>query len=215
MRKKKGISLPWKLSATSKLAVMVLAIAVVLCTTVGGTYAWMMAKTDSVVNTFVFGNIDLTLTETDTGDGDGDENTNTYNLMPGAVIGKDPKVTVAKGSEDCWVFVKLEKSENFNQFLEYQLAEGWTSLGEEYPDIYYMEWTESLSTPVYEYGVLKDDVVNVKGEVTAQMIQEVDKAGAYPTLTITAYAVQRDTDVEEIDTAVEAWALIQEESNNQ
>lgn len=219
MNKKESIFFGWKKGSMTKLLAMVLAIVVVLCGSIGGTYAWMMAKTNPVVNTFVFGNINLTLTETDV-DGDGNPNKNTYNLMPGKIITKDPKVTVTKESEDCWLFVKLEQSDNFGTYMEYEIAEGWTALGENEPGVYYMEWPTAESNPEEDsiYSVLKDDAVKVKDTVTEAMILELNDTKAYPQLTITAYAVQRDADVEEINEATKAWELIkaeQAETTNQ
>ena len=44
------------------------------------------------------------------------------------------------------------------------------------------------------------------------MLNALDADGAkdYPTLTVYAYGVQYDLDIDAIDTAAEAWALTQE-----
>ena len=75
---------------------------------VGGTLAWLTDKTDPVTNTFTVGNVDITLAET-TG--------KTYKMVPGQTITKYPKVTVEAGSEECWLFVKIEKSTNYDNFM--------------------------------------------------------------------------------------------------
>lgn len=189
----------------TKLFVMSLAFTLVLCGIIGGTVAWLIADTDPVVNTFTYGDINIDLKETDTNkDGDGDPNTNNYPMIPGNPIVKDPLVTFKANSENAWLFVKLEKSANFDDFMTYEIAEGWIAL-DGVDGVYYRE-VEKADTDA-EYYVIKDNTVNVKGEVTKQMLNELDANGAtdYPTLTVTAYAVQRDAN---ITTAADAWAKI-------
>jgi len=189
----------------TKLFVMSLAFTLVLCGIIGGTVAWLIADTDPVVNTFTYGDINIDLKETDTNkDGDGDPNTNNYPMIPGNPIVKDPLVTFKANSENAWLFVKLEKSANFDDFMTYEIAEGWIAL-DGVDGVYYRE-VEKADTDA-EYYVIKDNTVNVKGEVTKQMLNELDANGAtdYPTLTVTAYAVQRDRN---ITTAADAWAKI-------
>lgn len=158
---------------------------------VGGTLAWLTDKTDPVTNTFTVGNVDITLAET-TG--------KTYKMVPGQTITKDPKVTVEAGSEECWLFVKIEKSTNYDNFMTYTVANGWTALGDAYPDVYYR--SVPASTTNAEFAVLDDNKVTVKDTVTKAMMDEITKGTANaPTLTFTAYAVQSAG----FDTAVEAW----------
>ena len=186
-----------------KTLLMILAVSLIICGVVGGTVAWLITKTAPVVNTFTYGDVNITLDETDTDDGDGDDNTNTYTMVPGNVITKDPKVTVLADSEDSWLFVKLDKSTdpNFDTFMQYEIEDGWTAL-DGTTDVYYREVSQADTDAAYY--VIKDNAVTVKGDVTKEMLNALT---AYPTLTITAYAVQRDADIDAIDTATEAWAL--------
>ena len=179
---------------------------VALLGAVGGTVAWLIAETDSVKNTFTYGDIDITLTETEstTDDGDDDPNTNTYEMVPGNSIAKDPTITVLADSEASWLFVKLEESDNFDTFMTYQLADGWTAL-DGVEDVYYMEAPATGDSDV-EYGVLLNDEVTVAEGITKEQFNALDESGAFPTLTVTAYAVQHDN----IATAAEAWALATE-----
>lgn len=161
---------------------------------IGGTVAWLIAKSDPVVNTFTYGDIDIELDETDTEDDDNNPNTNEYEMMPGMEITKDPTVTVKAGSEHNWLFVKLEKSDNFDDFMTYTIAEGWTQLydaqGNEVKGVYFRFQPETdVDVP---HSVLMENQVIVKDDVTKQMLNELDENGAsnYPTLTVTAYAVQ-------------------------
>ncbi|MBQ7840004.1 MAG: hypothetical protein IJ390_05915 [Lachnospiraceae bacterium] len=196
-------------AAETKVLVLLMVIALTFGGAVGGTVAWLITKTDPVVNTFTYGDINITLTETDTGlDDDNDPNTNTYKMMPGNTITKDPKVTVKKDSEESWVFVKLEKSEDFDDFLSYEMEENWVALdAENYPGVYYIE--VGATNRDIEYGVIKGNAVTVKDNVTKEMLNDLT---AYPRLTITAYAVQRDSDIEAINTAAEAWNLIEDQN---
>lgn len=197
---KKSIKLGGK-----KLAVMLASLTLVLFTVIGGTLAWLIAETEPVVNTFTYGDINITLTESDTGDNDGNSNTNTYNMIPGHTITKDPKVTFKANSENAWLFVKLEKVNDLDKFMTYEIADGWTKL-DNVDGVYYREVSKAAQDA--EFTVIKDDTVTVKGEVTKEMLNALDKGGAsnYPKLIVTAYAVQRDSNVA---SAADAWAKTQ------
>lgn len=81
-----------------KALLMVLAAALIVAASIGGTLAWLSDKTTAITNTFTAGDVEIELDET-TG--------TTYTLVPGATIAKDPTVTVIANSEDCYVFVKV------------------------------------------------------------------------------------------------------------
>ena len=180
---------------TRLLLVSVLAIVITLACAVGGTLAWLVSASDPVVNTFTYGDINITLTETDTDDGDGNKNTNEYTMMPGAPIEKDPLVTVKQGSEACWLFVKLEKSDNFDDFMTYAMEEGWVQLkdetGAEIKGVFFRRMAaEDTAAADKTYQVIKDDTITVKDRVTKEELNALDDT-TYPSLTITAYAVQQ------------------------
>lgn len=186
-----------------KPALVSAAVTLILCGTISGTVAWLTAETDPVVNTFTYGDINIKLEETDTNkDGDNDPNTNTYPMIPGNRIEKDPIVTVLADSENAWLFVKLERSANFDEFMTFAVSDGWTALEGE-PDVYYREVDKSETDTAFM--VLRDNTVNVKSDVTKEMLNALGD-GTYPTLTVTAYAVQRDNNVV---TAADAWGFIQ------
>lgn len=113
-----------KAKTSNKSLSLMVAVALLACTIFGGTLAWLVSQTDTVVNTFTYGDIDLTLDETLTDEKgnpvdennnpipDGDEPVkttegNTYEMLPGEEYLKDPAVTVKAGNEACWLFVKL------------------------------------------------------------------------------------------------------------
>lgn len=191
-----------------KITIAIVALVLISCFVIGGTLAWLNDKTDPVVNTFTYGDINITLAETT-----GTE----YKMIPGVDISKDPKVTVKSGSEACWLFVKVEKSANFDTYMKYEMDSKWTALdATNHPGVYYYNGTDlnSLLTADKAFNVLKDNKVKVKGEVTKEMLTsfDTDKNGtlsdtekaALPTLTITAYAVQK----EGFSTAAAAWAVM-------
>ena len=176
-----------------KTLISIIAVALVLCVSVGGVLAWLTDKTDPVVNTFTVGNIDLTLAET----------TTNYKMVPGATIDKDPVVTVKADSEKCWVFVKFEKSANLDSFITYAEADGWTRLEGVDDEVYYR--VQDATAADVTYRVLANDKVAVKDTVTKGMMDELKADGAVqPKLTFTAYAIQYAG----FDTAAAAWAEV-------
>ncbi len=185
----------------SRSFILTAALILILGCTISGTVAWMFTKAEPVSNTFTYGAIEIELTETDTKDDDDDEKTNTYSFTPGAVIAKDPLVTVKAGEESCWLFVKVSEGDTFDDYLEYQLAEGWKALAGE-DGIYYREVAASDQDQTFE--VLKGNVVTVKSSVTQEAL-DVLTAEDFPTLQFAAYAIQH----EGVATAAEAWGLVE------
>ena len=173
---------------------LLLAIAIVVVGVVAGTVAWLTDKTPSVTNTFTTSDINIELKETK----------NNFKMIPGWNIEKDPKVTVKTGSEACYLFVKLEKSTNFDTFMTYEMADGWEALPEA-PGVYYREVAAATADTTFE--VLKDNQVSVKGEVTKAQMNGLTE-DTYPTLTVTAYASQLYKNNTEKFTAAAAWANI-------
>ncbi len=191
-----------------KAALMSFVVCLMIFSVIGGSLAWLMTSTKPIVNVFTYGDIRITLTETK-----GEELTDGryFKMTPGKVIEKDPKISVLADSEDCWLFVKIEKSSDkaIDDFIEYAIADGWTALnGVE--GVYYR--TVDNSSAEQTFSVLKDDQVTVKGSVTQAMLQALNSTN-YPKMTFTGYAVQRDMSIDAIDSAAEAWALIGQSSN--
>ena len=194
-------------SVSSRAFIALLALVLVIGCVAGGTVAWLVAKTDPVVNTFTYGNINIALAET-TGED--------YKIIPGKDISKDPKVTVKGGSEACWLFVKADET-NWPDFTDangtarkvsYSVAagdNGWKAL-ENVPGVYYREVSAEDAKAGIVYYVLAGSAEHLNGVVTVS--RELTKtevnslAGTQPKLTFTAYAVQR----EGIDDAAAAWA---------
>lgn len=184
-----------------KILAVLLAVSLILVCAVGGTLAWLTASSGPVVNTFTTSDIQVELAES-TG--------TQYQMIPGYDISKDPKAKVLAGSEDCYLFVKLEKSANFDTYLSYTIADGWTKLTGQgiTEEIYYR--TVSSAEMGTAYSVLAGDKVTVKGTVTKADMTSAESAK--PTLTITAYASQLHKSNSTAEGAVndftagEAWA---------
>lgn len=188
-------------SVSSKTFAAVLALVLVLGCALGGTVAWLVAKSDPVVNTFTYGDINIALTETTGAD---------YTIIPGVDIEKDPKVTVEADSEACWLFVKVEEDGTFVAGkVTYSVADGWTQGdGTKIPEnVYYREVSAAEAKNGASYYVLAGDtdhpngVVKVSDTLTKEDIEDITTK---PTLTFTAYAVQKDG----IADAATAWSKI-------
>lgn len=187
-----------------KATIAVVALALVLCFAIGGTLAWLVDKSDAVVNTFTYGDINIDLSET-TG--------NEYKMIPGNDITKDPKVTVDANSEACWLFVKVEKSVTYDSYLaDYAIADDWNEL-DGVDGVYYREVNADTAKAGTSYQVLKGNTVTVLDSVEKSDMEAIKNGTTEkPTLTFTAYAVQLDgfnaTTNTEAQNAALAWAKI-------
>lgn len=181
-----------------RLLVMILALTLIVGGIVGGSVAWLTAQTAPVVNTFTVGDINITLAESNNLD---------LKMVPGKTITKDPKVTVLKDSEACWLFVKVEKSDTLDSYINYSVdSDNWTALpGVE--GVYYHKVSSAVTTDTSFY-ILTDNQVTVKDSVTKENMNALETTGAVqPSLTFKAYAVQLKKDSGTEFTAAEAWAI--------
>lgn len=178
-------------SISGKMFVTMLAVVLLVGCIIGGTVAWLTDKTNSITNTFTYGDINIELTES-TGE--------SYKIIPGVNIKKDPKVTVKANSEDCWLFVEVAASGTFVEGkVTYAVAEGWTALTG-YDGVYYR--AVSSGTADQSFSVLAGDQIIVSEKLTKEDIKGLN--GNKPTLTFTAYAVQKEGS----NNAAEAWAKV-------
>lgn len=200
--------------------VMVLALALVLLLGcgIGGTIAWLMDSTDAVVNTFTVGDVEITLKESpynQTSNTYGeltDGQDNSYPIIPGTTYKKNPTVAVENGSEDCWLFVVVEKTNNPNTYLTYELElTGWTEVNSE-TNVYYREVKKTDTTRSWQllkgnttytdgYITIKDTIVNDSS--TDANAVKMPATGSEPKLSFTAYAVQTAN-----RTVEQAWSLV-------
>ena len=194
-----------KRNSSKKALAMLLSLVLVIGCVVGGTVAWLTAQDTSVVNKFSPSTIGVELKE----------NTTEYKMIPGWDIAKDPKAWVTDGSEAAYLFVDIKESANFDTFMTYAIADGWTLLNsdpvKEGSDIVTDDTTAGTYV-IYRkvttadqmgennaFAILKDNKVTVIGEgVTAEMMNALkaddptteENESTYPTLTFTAYAHQ-------------------------
>lgn len=183
---------------TRKTFAALLALVLVFGAAIGGTMAWLMDETEAVKNTFTYGDISIDLTETT-----GTE----YLILPGNDLTKDPMVTVEAGSEASWLFVKIEEmnwpafteADESTRKVDYGLAAGWQELTPG-TGIFYRE-VDAVTIDT-EFAVLLNDKIIVSDTLTKD---EVSSVTELPSLTFTAYAVQRDG--VNLTTATDAWAV--------
>ena len=203
-------------SVSSRTFIVMLALVLVIGCAVGGTVAWLTQKTDAVVNTFTYGDINIELFEHNY-----DATTNTlgtnevkkvenYKIIPGRDLPKDPTVRVKGGSEACWLFVKVEQTGTFvANKVTYSVMtgiDGWTALTDN-PGVYYREVAAATSDT--SFNILEDNKVTVSDTLTKAEVNSIN-AENQPKLTFTAYAVQKDG----IDTATAAWEKVNANSTN-
>lgn len=203
-----------------KILMACLCVALAVLTIAGTTLAYL-TSTAEVKNTFTVGNVSITLDEKDVDklgvpetDKDGNPlprvNENDYKLMPGHTYVKDPTVHVAAGSEDCWIFVKVENGiaafeaatveGGYKTIADQIAANGWTPLtGVDGVDgVYYKE---------YEQSKTATDLVVFENFQIANNANSTDAWKTFTgskTITVTAYAIQKDG----FDTVAKAWAEV-------
>ena len=180
-------------SISGTMFVTMLAVVLLVGCIIGGTVAWLTDQTDSITNTFTYGDINIELTES-TGE--------SYKIIPGVNIEKDPKVTVKANSEDCWLFVEVKEEGTFvANKVTYSIDDGWTQGdGTNIPANVYYRSVDAVKADT-DFAVLKDNKIYVSEELSKS---EIPSITAQPKLTFTAYAVQKAG----IDTAAAAWAKV-------
>lgn len=212
-----------KKGANKKMVAVLLAVALLIGCGIGGTLAWLMDTTPAVTNTFTVGNVDITLVESPYEYGKKAEDgtlaeygtptenvTNNYPMIPGNSYKKDPVVTVTANSEDCYLFVKLNKVNNPDNYLTYTFnSEGWTPVKDE-TDVYYRTVDKNPADQSWELltkdtngitVIVKDSIV--KTGTTNTIAPVMPAADKQPQLIFTAYAVQQAN-----RTVAEAWNLV-------
>ena len=171
---------------------------------VGGTLAWLTDKTETKVNTFTVGDINITL----------DETTSVYKMVPGNTIDKDPSITVKGNSEKCYLFVKVDENgttytkdnvtvnKTFKDYITYEVSDGetpngWIKLTTVHDNVWYRIVNSDSSDQKFnvigytnDAGQFVSNKVLVKNTVTKEMLEGA--ATDAPELPFTAYAVQFD-----------------------
>lgn len=194
------------MKSKKKVFLTVLCAAALVVASVLGTMAFLTSK-DKVNNTFTVGKVVITLDEAEVDqygvvqtkeDGSAKDRvkTNEYKLIPGHEYTKDPTIHVAAGSEDSWIFIKVENGLTSiinTPTIESQITDnGWTAL-DGVTGVYYKEYTSvATATDLAVFGAfkIKDDA-----DVSTYSNAKIDVYG---------YAIQKDG----FDTAAAAWAEV-------
>lgn len=196
-----------------KTLILSLCLVLVVLTAAAGTIAYL-TDTDEVVNSFTVGNIDMKVEESPV-----DENGqkveeglptkgNSYHLLPGKTYSKDPYVTIAKGSDPCYVRMKV----TINKVAELKAIFGDNFL----PENYVGEWNRGIwpcagivdngdNTATYEFryceivdaSLAEADMVlpalfqsiTVPGEVTSEQLKTLSELN----IKVVGHAIQADT----------------------
>lgn len=182
---------------------------------IAGTMAYM-TSTAKVENTFTVGSVSITMDETKvdlygnalTGDDAGRGNANTYKLIPGHTYVKDPTIHVTAGSEQCYLFVKVENAisaieDASNTIAAQMAANGWTRIAADSNIWYYNKGNNPIvdartSTSAVDVPVFANFIIATNATVSGYATS-ADKPENV--ISITAYAVQADG----FDSAEAAW----------
>lgn len=184
-----------------KVALTITSIALVAAMAIGGTLAWLTAKSETVTNTFIAsaGITALTLDESKYDNGalvpEARVQSNDYTMIPGETYPKDPKVSITT-AVDSYVFVQVAEQNGLATYIDYAIQEGWTELE---PGVYYQ--TVTAATGTADLYVLAGTGENANGQVTVNNVDLSGISEANPALVFNAYAIQTAG----FETAAEAW----------
>lgn len=185
-----------KAKTKTKALLMSLCAVLLVAASVLGTMAYLTDSKD-VKNTFTVGNVTITMDETDVDDSTPNkerDQANSYKLLPGHTYTKDPIIHVDANSEDCYLFVKVDNQiaaieADGNTTVAAQMAtKGWKAV--EGKDGIYV-YVGTTAAPV---AVKANDNVTVFEQLVIAGTVNGDTLKAYKnkTITVTAYAVQKD-----------------------
>lgn len=188
----------------NKVLLTVVCAVLLVAASVMGTLAYL-TSTDEVKNTFSVGNVKITLDEAKvgadgkalTGDSAARVKSNDYKLLPGHEYDKDPVVHVDAASEDCYLFVKVVNEiaaieDSTNTIASQMAAKGWKALGTGYDNIYVYVGTATGATDPLAVAAGSDVTVFEKVKVDGSVNNATLAGYASKTITVTAYAVQKD-----------------------
>jgi predicted ribosomally synthesized peptide with SipW-like signal peptide len=159
-----------------KALLMVLAAALIVAASIGGTLAWL-TSTDSVTNTFTVGDLDISLSETTW--------VNNSKIVPGASIPKNPVVTVDSGSESADIYMSVTVPTLLqNTKITFNVGSNWT-------------WNSTLGCYKYNSavaaGASTDPLFTIVkiGDLTETEMEAIE--AATNAIVVNAYAIQAGT----------------------
>ena len=185
-----------KAKTKTKALLMSLCAVLLVAASVLGTMAYLTDSKD-VKNTFTVGNVAITMDETDVDDSTPNkerDQANSYKLLPGHTYTKDPIIHVDANSEDCYLFVKVDnqiaaiEADGNTTVAAQMAAKGWKAV--EGKDGIYV-YVGTTAAPV---AVKANDNVTVFEQLVIAGTVNGDTLKTYEnkTITVTAYAVQKD-----------------------
>lgn len=168
-----------------------------------GTMAYL-TDNKTVNNTFTVGSVAITMDETkvdEAGQKDGEVRVqqNTYKLLPGHEYIKDPTIHVDANSEDCYLFVKVENGieaieDESSKVADQMTKNGWKPVTGQ-ANVYVYVGTETGATK--PRAVTKENKnipvfnnIKIAGSVDGTQLERYKNNNT--TITVTAYAVQKD-----------------------
>lgn len=179
-----------------KVLLIMLCAVVLVVLSVAGTLAYLSTKTDPVTNTFTAGDINITLSQTAT--------LTDAKIIPGQEYVVDPVVTVAAGSEGCWLFIEVDKMTGFDTYFNYTPADGWNQLNGN-PNVYWRT-VSATAGQAASFALFAPRSENTQATLCASMNltkeQCKDLSGS---LSFTAYAVQHSG----VSSETDAWRIAQ------
>lgn len=206
------------MKARNKILLLALCMAALIAVSVLGTMAYL-TSTDEVTNTFTVGQVKITLDEAKVNDAGvavtpaERVKANSYKLMPGHSYTKDPTVHVTDGSENCYIFVKVENgisafeaaneegTGGYKTIATQITTNGWTKLAD-VDNVYYRSYTNGenvqKSFTVFSNFKIADNANNAEATKTSWNAVTAENTK----ITVTAYAIQADG----FENAVAAWA---------
>ena len=199
---------------TSKVAVILLVLVLLLGCTVGGTLAWLYSTSTTVTNTFVAGDIGtLKIEETDPD--------KTYVIIPGVEITKDPKITytlAANNNVSAYIFVKVEggnwsydadKKTYSCEGLSWSVdTDNWTQV-ENMNNVFYYSGNQAtdgkVTVALSNIPFIADNTITVADTITKGQ-DMTDAVNAATGLKFTAYAIQSDG----FSSITDAWNAVKD-----
>lgn len=188
-----------KAKTKTKALLMSLCAVLLVAASMLGTMAYLTDSKD-VKNTFTVGNVAITMDETDVDNSTPNkerDQANSYKLLPGHTYTKDPIIHVDANSEDCYLFVKADNQiaaieANGNTTVAAQMAaKGWKAVDGVDKVYVYVGTAVGAASPM---AVTAGDNVTVFEQLVIAGTVNGDTLKTYEdrTITVTAYAVQKD-----------------------
>lgn len=194
----------------SKKKTFLLLIVFICVLSIGNTLAFLTDK-ESKENIFTIGSISISLTEPNWNEA------NARDLVPGAVVAKDPTVT-NNGTNDAYVFLGVEvpkgkvivnEAEVTKELFSYTLNNGWQ-------EVTSIDGTDK-TTYIYAYASDANTLTKLSKDSSSTLFENVkledfDRLGTDTSSTlkinVTAYAIQTENIVEGNITPSSVWNVV-------